>query len=131
MKGTTIFWHVTPCSLLEVRRHFEGKEVSFYRTSRCHISDDNNLLTHRCDNLIPQMNGYSQVSELMYFTSRCGSHVISMYCTNTSQIKHYTKALHIVLINKYKASSREDLHCRQHAKHSLLKKVASRGSGGL
>jgi hypothetical protein len=71
-----------------------------WATTRCHISDDNNLLTHRCENRNSKINGYSQASKLMYFTGRCGSHVISMHCTNTSQIKHCTKALHIVLINK-------------------------------
>jgi hypothetical protein len=91
----------TPCSLVEVSCHFEGTAVKFYPIARCHIPDGNRVFlvtTARTEKF--QTNGYSQANNVTYLTSRCGSHVISMYCINTSQISHCTKVLHIVPIIK-------------------------------
>jgi hypothetical protein len=35
----TIFWGVTPCSLVEVRRCLCEMSVNFYQTAQCHIPE--------------------------------------------------------------------------------------------
>jgi hypothetical protein len=46
-----ILWDVTPCSLAELHRHFEGTSVEFYRAARRYIPQYITILSHRCDNL--------------------------------------------------------------------------------
>jgi hypothetical protein len=73
------FWHVTPCSLIDIGRRFRGAyclhhqddemmetvsssetSVNIYQTTRCSIPEDSRLHTRRRENLKSHLQNFSQ-----------------------------------------------------------------------